>query len=393
MFRYYRNKIISIALIVMVTFCLTSTAFIIFGDKIVKKSGYPLLDEIRGHIEREYFGEYDEDELVYGAAQGMTASLDKYTYYYSPKMFDAYMEHTRGTYVGVGLLLGGTDDNEIVVIEPYEDTPGYRAGIKAGDIIEKINSVAYGADEMDEAANVMRGADENNPEGTSVKLSIRRGEERFEAEVMREELHLKSVEGKMIENNIGYIRLLSFDEDSDIEMKEKIETLTESGMQKLIVDLRDNGGGDFNVCVRMAGLFLDKGAEVVYTEDKNGKRKDFYASGKMFDGDLCIIINEGSASASEVFTGAMRDNSRLKALVGTKSYGKGVTQNVYTLRNGGGLVITVDKYYTPSGECIHEKGIEPYTEVELVEESKEKVSTALSYEEDLQLQKAVELIK
>ena len=391
---------------VVATFLLTSVLYLTAGSGIIgrlldtgstARDGFasPLLDEVKTYLDTFYMGEIDEQQMYYYAAKGMAASTeDPYTRYYSPAEFKEYVDSNIGAYVGVGIVLSATQDtNELVVVMPYEDAPGDKAGVLPGDIITAIDGEPYTGDDLDEAADTMRGSDLPNAEGTQVTLTLRRdGGEPFDVVLTREEVHLKTVSAKMLEGDVGYMRIISFDGDTDVEVEEALRPLLDSGMKKLVLDLRDNGGGDYNTACGVAGKFLDEGKLIVYTEDKNGKRKDEYASGKMTDCELVILINGGSASASEVVTGALDGNNRAKAIVGTKSYGKGITQNVYPLKNGGGMSITVDYYYTPTGECIHKKGIEPDYVVPLGE-NEEKPSTTLTYEEDLQLQKAVELFR
>lgn len=402
-----KSKIVWTAVIsVVATFLLTSVLYLTAGSGIIgrllntgstSRDGFtsPLLDEVKTYLDTFYMGETDEQQMYYYAAKGMAASTeDPYTRYYSPTEFKEYMDSNIGAYVGVGIVLSATQDtNELVVVMPYEGAPGDKAGVLPGDIITAIDGKPYTGDDLDEAADTMRGSDLPNAEGTQVTLTLRRdGGEPFDVVLTREEVHLKTVSAKMLEGDVGYMRIISFDGDTDVEVEEALQPLLDSGMKKLVLDLRDNGGGDYNTACGVAGKFLDEGQLIVYTEDKNGKRKDEYASGKMTDCELVILINGGSASASEVVTGALDGNNRAKAIVGTKSYGKGITQNVYPLKNGGGMSITVDYYYTPTGECIHKKGIEPDYVVPLGE-NEEKPSTTLTYEEDLQLQKAVELFR
>lgn len=394
-----KSKIVWTAVIsIIATFLLTGTLFISIGGvrlAISDTFSSPLLDEVKMYLDTFYMGEINEEQMYYYAAKGMASSTeDPYTRYYSPEEFEEYMNSTIGAYVGVGIVLSAAQDtNDIVVVMPYEDAPGDKAGVLPGDIITAIDGEAYTGDDLDKAADKMRGSDLPNAEGTQVTLTLRRGEGApFDVVLTREEVHLKTVSGKMLENDIGYMRIISFDGDTDVEAENVLIELKSSGMKKLVLDLRDNGGGDYETACGVAGKFLDEGKLIVYTQDKNGKRTDEYASGKMTDCEIVILINGGSASASEVLTGALDGNGRVKALVGTKSYGKGITQNVYKLKNGGGMSITADYYFTPTGECIHEKGIEPDYKIELGE-NEERPSTTLKYEEDLQLQKAVELLR
>ncbi len=397
-----KTKIFLTAIIsVILTFALTSTIFLYAGgffDRQQKQNSLAtpaLLSEVKAHLDALYMGEIDEEKLYHYAAKGMAESTgDKYTMYYTPSEFEEYMNATTGEYVGVGIVISATvETNEIIVVLPYEDAPGFKAGILPGDIILAIDSTAVNGDMLDEAASLLRGENTENPAGTSVTVTIKRGDAQpFDATLVREQIHLKTVSSKMIEGDIGYMRIISFDSDSDEELEEQLDALEKEGMKKLILDLRDNGGGDFMTAQRIAGKFLNEGELVVYTQNKDGKRRDYYAEGKMSDCEIILLINENSASASEVLTGALMGNDRIVSSVGTKTFGKGITQNIYGLKNGGGMSITVDRYYTPQGECIHEKGIEPQVSVSLGE-NEGIPSTALTYEQDLQLQKAVEMFR
>ena len=294
-----------------------------------------LLSEVKTYLDAFYMGEIDEDKLYYEAAKGMANSTgDTYTKYYTPEEFSEYMDAAIGKYVGVGLVISQTTDtNEIIVVLPYEDAPGDKAGILPGDIIVAIDGSPVSGDMLDSTAELMRGKSLASPEGTKLTLKIKReGTEPFDVVLTREEVRLKTVNSKMIEGDIGYIRIISFDSDTDVELEDNLNMLIKSGMKKLILDLRDNGGGDFDASLRAAGKFLDEGSLMVYTQNKSGKRQDFYAEGKISDCEIILLLNGQSASASEVLTGALSGNARLRSIVGTKSFGKGITQNIYQLK-------------------------------------------------------------
>lgn len=399
------KTILTVVISVVATFTATSIIYLSISgilvswlnSKFAPVQSNQLIGEVHDYIKTLYYGDVTDDELYWGAAKGMAeATGDKYTNYYDPAEFQEYMEANTGAYVGIGVVFSlTTDTNEIIVVTPYEDTPGERAGILPGDILLEVDGVAYNGDTFDEAVDVIKGVDlKDEAAGSSVTLKLKReGMEPFDVTVTREQINLKTASYEMLEGDIGYIRIIGFDSDTDTEVESALQSLETQGMKKLVFDLRDNGGGDFDTACRLAGKFLDEGKTVVYTEDKHGEREYYTAAGKVTDVPMVLLVNGNSASASEVFTGAMRDHGRAEAIVGQRTFGKGITQNVYRLKNGGGISITVNKYYTPNGECIHEKGIEPTVSVELAEDLANKPSTLLTYDQDLQLQKAVELLE
>ena len=352
-----------------------------------------LLDEVAAHLDDFFFSDATQDDLIYGAAKGMVDSVgDPYTRYFTPDEFTEYMNGTIGKYVGVGLVLSSTEDDELIVVAPYEGSPGAEAGVLPGDIILAVDGNPVNGLMLDDAAKHLRGEHLDDPEGQSVVVTFVRGDgDPFEVTLVREEIDKTTVRAEMMDDGIGYIRISEFDGDTDEEFKEKLEELRAQGMQKMVLDLRDNPGGDFNTSCRIAGEFIEKGEIITYTMNKKEKRQDYKSKGKTIDMPMVVLINGGSASASEVLCGALRDHGCALAIIGTTSFGKGITQSIFYLVNGGGMSITVDKYYTPAGECIHEVGITPDTIVELPEDLN-KLSSQLTYEEDLQLQKAVEVL-
>ena len=364
-----------------------------FKDDGERVADSVLLDEISLHLDDFFFSDVELDDLVYGAAKGMVAALgDPYTRYYTPDEFTEYMNGTTGKYVGVGLVLSSTDKDELIVVAPYEGSPGAEAGVLPGDIILAIDGEYVNGLMLDEAAKRLRGEHLDNPEGQSVVVTFRRdGGDPFEVTLVRAEIDKTTVRAEMMDDGIGYLRISEFDSDTDVEFQAGMDELRAQGAEKLILDLRDNPGGDFNVSCRIAGNFIDEGEIITYTMNKKEYRRDYKSKGNTIDMPMVVLINGGSASASEVLCGALRDHGCARAIIGTTSFGKGITQSVFELRSGGGMSITMDKYYTPDGECIHEVGITPDTVVELPEDLN-KLASQLTYEEDLQMQKAVEVL-
>lgn len=354
-----------------------------------------LLEEVAAHLDEFYFSDVTAQQIEYGAAAGMCAALgDPYTRYLTPEQYASYMEDASGRYVGVGLVLSAKDTGELMVVSPYEGSPGANAGILPGDIILAVDGESVDGSKLDETAKKLRGVHLGSPEGTNVTITVRRdGGEPFDAVLTRSVIDRTSVKANMMDGGIGYLRISEFNSDTDAEFEKGISTLKNSGMKKMILDLRDNPGGDFNVAINIADYFVPQGSITVYTMDKKGNRQDYKSAGsKDLDGiPMVVLINEGSASASEVLCGAIRDHKRAKAIIGDKSFGKGITQHVFPLKSGGGMIITVDKYYTPSDECIHGVGITPDTPVKLPEDLN-KLTSDLTFDEDLQLRKAVETV-
>lgn len=336
----------------------------------------------------------DEEKMNDYALIGMTASTgDPYTSYYPKDEFNSYKDNVFSSYVGIGATLGADlENNQLVVISPMEDSPAESAGLKSGDVIKSIDGTSYTAYQLSEAATYLKTGDE----GTNVVLKVMRdGAEEIDITVTRGKITKISVKSKMFPNNTGYIRITGFEialgkdgKSTYDEFCEHLEALKTAGMTGLIIDLRDNPGGDFDSVCKIADKLLPE-ALITYTEDKEGKRKDVKSDANSVDVPIVVLINGGSASASEVLTGALKDNKKA-TVVGTKSYGKGIVQSVYSFVDGSGISITTAKYYTPSGVCIHDIGIEP--DVEVLPNSKKAISE-MELSEDTQLQKALEILR
>lgn len=352
--------------------------------KDVKK--YDLLFEVRENLLLRYNGEIDDNALLEAAIKGMTDSLnDPYTLFMNDKEYSSFVEQISGHFVGIGIQVG-IKDEKVTVIAPIEDSPAERGGLKSGDVILKVNGEEMAEPKLENTVSKIKGE-----AGTSVDLTISRGEEVLDVTIPREEIKTTIVKGEMLEDNVGYIRLSSFDEDSAKQIKEKILQLKGEGMKGLILDLRENPGGSLPEAISIASEFVPKGKVVTYTIDKYDKKQEYKSvGGDAQEMPLVILIDGGSASASEVLTGALRDYE-LATIIGTKSFGKGVVQQLINLKDDkGGLKVTTSKYYTPNGENIHKIGITPDIEVTIPEETLNK-----EYDKslDTQLIKSIEVIK
>lgn len=346
------------------------------------------LEKYKSIIDEFYLGEVNEEDLKEGAIKGYIEGLgDPYTEYISKEEMKEYMEDTLGNYVGIGIyMLLDEENGKIKVLAPMKGSPAETVGIKSGDIIETVDGEEYTKDEMSEVANKIKGK-----EGTTVKIGIKRGEENLEFEVTRQNIKVNPVEGKILENNIGYIQFASFDETTYEDFKAKYEELKNQGITSLIIDLRNNGGGLVDQATDIADLFVEKDTPLLYEVDKDGNEEIVKAEDDVtINIPTIILTNENTASASEILAGALKDLGKAK-IVGTKTYGKGIIQQIIPLNDGSGIKITTEEYQTPNRNKIHEVGIEPDEIVELPE----TVTNVLEIleDQDTQLQKAIELLK
>lgn len=347
------------------------------------------INKIKKIIDEHYLGDVDESKLKDGALKGYVEAVgDEYTEYYTKEEMDSFEEDTLGNFTGIGIyMVKDTENNVIKVLTPIDGTPAYNAGIQPGDIISKVDGVEYTGEQMTEAANKIKGE-----VGTTIKLGIIRGTESLELEIKRENIKINHVESKTLDNNIGYLKLSTFDEGCADEFKQKYDELNANkNIKALVVDLRNNGGGLVEEALNIADYFTDKDSKLLITVDKKEKEEIRKAKqSKYINVPVVVLINENTASASEILAGALRDNGIAK-IVGTKSYGKGVIQEVLTLQDGTGIKITTNEYFTPNKTKINKVGIEPDETVNLPE----TVKNVLTVEEkdDTQLQKAQELLK
>lgn len=327
---------------------------------------YDLLFEVRNTILSKYDGEIDDEKLLQGAIKGMTLSLqDPYTVFMNSEEYKDFVEQSEGHFVGIGAQLG-IKDNKVMVVAPIEGSPADEAGLKAGDIILKVDDALLEEANLEKTIAIIRGE-----EGTEVKLTVQReGEENpLDIKIVRGVVNMVAVKGEMIDEAVGYIQISSFDENVAKDFEEKIVELKKSGMTGLILDLRGNPGGFLGESVKVASQFIPKGDTITYTIDKYDKKIESKSvGGEAIGMPLVVLIDGGSASASEVVTGALRDYE-VATTVGVNTFGKGVVQQLIEFDDGlGALKVTTSRYYTPNGENIHEIGIKPDIEVEIPEE-------------------------
>ncbi len=393
-------KIIMLAILVaFVTFLLTSIGFyqyftngnntdFLIGSSSEETNIDDELKKYRALIDKYYLGEVNEEDLKEGAIKGYIEGLgDEYTEYISKEDMEEYMQDTMGNFVGIGIyMVNDTETNRIMVLSPIKGSPAEKAGILPGDYIMKINGESYTGEDNSIAASKIKGE-----EGTTVQLEILRGTETLNFEIKRENIIVNPVEGEVLENNIGYIEFTSFDENTAEEFKAKFEELQKSNITSLIIDLRNNGGGLVDQALEIADYIADKGSVLLYEVDKNNNEEVKKSeSDPIINMPVVILVNENTASSSEILAGALKDLGKAK-IVGTKTYGKGVIQELLTLKDGSGLKITSQKYLTPNKTEINKIGIEPDVTVELPDTVENVLN--VEKENDTQLQKAIEMLK
>ncbi len=346
------------------------------------------LNAIKAIIDQYYLGEKDEQKLVEGAIKGYVAGLgDPYSEYITAKEMEEYTTQLLGNYVGIGIyMIENTEYNLIQVLTPIKESPAAEAGILPGDFIKTIDGVDYTAKDMTEAANKIKGE-----EGSKVKLVIIRDNQELEFELTRRKVLTNPISEEILENNIGYLEVSSFDQGTSKEFKEKFEDLNKKGIKGLVIDLRNNGGGIVSEALQIADYIANKGDTLLITVDKNNKEEISKAKqNPIVNMPVVILVNENTASASEILAGALKDLNKA-TIVGTKTYGKGVIQQILTLTDGSGLKLTIEEYFTPNKNKINKVGIEPQETVELPE----SVANVLLLErkDDTQLDKAIEILK
>ena len=352
-------------------------------NEIYKK--IDLFGEVLEKINKEYVDEINQSESMDSAINGLLQSLDPYSSYMSPEIFDEMQTETSGEFGGLGIEVS-MESGVVKVISPIDDTPASKAGIKAGDFIVKINDIQVQGKTLSEAVDLMRG-----PVGSGIELTVRRRGEKKALifNIVREIIEIQSVKVDVLKDNIGYIRLTSFNENSSNQINKKINELENNKkVNAYILDLRNNPGGLLSQAIKISDFFLDNGEIVSTKSRKNSENRKWFAKkGDLTKGKtLIVLINYGSASASEIVAGALKDHKRA-ILLGENSYGKGSVQSIIPLKNRGAIRLTVAKYYLPSGKSISEVGVSPDIEIE-----EEADNFRIRTETDNQLNYAIKLL-
>ena len=377
------TKSFKIIFITLLSFSLNNSSISASENNIYDK--IDLFGEVLDKINKEYVEEINQSDVMDAAINGVLQSLDPYSGYMSPEILKEMQTETKGEFGGLGIEVG-MEAGVVKVISPLDNSPAERVGVKAGDYIVKINNTQVQGKSLAEAVELMRG-----PVGTDINITVRRrGEKKaLNFKITREIIEIKSVKSNIIDDEVGYIRLTSFNENSSDQIKKNIKNFKkEKKIKKFILDLRNNPGGLLSQAVKISDFFLEHG-EIVSTKGRKKieNRKYFAKKGDLINGEtLVVLINYGSASASEIVAGALQDHKRA-ILVGESSYGKGSVQSIIPLNNKGAIRLTISKYYLPSGKSISEVGVTP--DIEIAEGSDEfRINT----ETDNQLKFAVKLL-
>ena len=343
------------------------------------------LASIRTILENEYIGELNDEQMLEMAIKGYVAGVgDEYTVYYTPdEMSDEY-DTAMGNYVGIGIyMIVNYEEGTITVVEAMENSPAADAGLQEGDIIYAVDGEEITPDNVQDMSNKIKGE-----ENTTVKLGIKRNDETLEVEVERRRIEVSHIESKMLDGDIAYIQIADFDGGVAKEFKENYEKLASQGAKSLIIDIRSNGGGVVDEAIDILEMICDKGSILLIETDKHQNETITYSEEEpIVDIPIAVLVNGNSASASEIFAGALKDHEKA-TIIGTQTYGKGVIQTLIRLKDGSGLKMTTDEYCTPNRNKINKIGIEPDIIVELPDDIVE-----LTEENDTQLQRAIEELK
>lgn len=358
------------------------------NTKLLDRDTVDKVDELTNYMDLYYYEDYDVQDVQDGLLKGVVSGLgDKYSAYYTAEEYKEQQLSTSGTYYGIGAALAQDKDTmQVTITKIYEGTPSEEAGLKKDDVIVSADGTDATSMELTDFVKLIRGE-----EGTTVHLEIYRPstEETLEFDVERKNVELPSVSSQMLENNIGYIQISEFQSKTAEQFESALSSLKDQGAQSLIVDVRGNGGGLVDSVVAILDDILPEGT-VVYTEDKYGNRQDYTSSGDTYlDMPIAVLVDQNSASASEIFAGAIKDYN-YGTLIGTKTFGKGIVQTVFSLPEGDAIKITTAKYFTPDGNYIHGVGIEP--DIELEYQFMGGENDEYSVDLDNQIQKAIEVL-
>lgn len=392
-FKKIYRTIMLIIVVALITFVVTSVCLYnklgnsSFANTSINGINSELIKKIytvKSILNSKYISEINEEDLINGAIKGYVSGAgDEYTEYFTKEEMESFSTQIEGNYVGIGIyMIKNSKDNTIVVLSSIEGSPAEKAGLKTGDIIKKVNGVEVTGEDFDNVSGKIKGK-----EGTKVTIEIERENKILKFEIERKSIDLHPIESELLESNIGYINVTSFDSGCAKEFKKIYENLKKANIKSLIIDLRNNGGGIVDEALEMADYILDKNQIILITKDKNAKEEIEKSTKKpIINMPIIVLVNGYSASASEIFAGALKDNGKA-TIVGEKTYGKGVIQELLTLSDGTGIKVTVEEYYTPNRNKINGIGIAPDVEVSATEE------TVIDIEQDKQLQEAIKILK
>ena len=393
-----KNNVYKIIMLVILTVAITFiiTSIVMYNTLGKNNVKYVSTDSVGrtfktfyNFIEKNYIGDIDEDEMLESAIKGYVAGLnDEYSEYITKEEMKEYMQDATGKYVGIGVYIANnTKTNQIVVLTPIKGSPAEEAGIKSGDVITKVDGVAYKGEQLSEASNALK-----KEEGTKVKVEIlRESGETVELEIERRNIKVNHIETKVLNDNIGYMEISTFDDGCYEEFKTKWEDLKNQNIKSLIIDLRNNGGGIVKEATDIADMMVEKGNTLLITSSKNkGEKITKATQEKTIDLPIVILVNENTASSSEILSAAVKENNENVTIIGKTTYGKGVIQTIYNLTDGSGIKLTTNEYYTPKHNIINKVGIKPDIEVEF---PKEENLYSVEEAKDTQLQKAIEVLK
>ncbi len=362
---------------------------IILDAETVDYENVVKFNRVMGILKKDFYQKVDVNKMLEGAIYGLAESLgDPYTVYFDKKQMEAFLEKSRGSYVGIGVTVNVDDDGLLTVIEPAKGSPAMEAGILQGDKIVKVDG-----------KDVTSVSDENmiismikGKENTRVNITVYRpSEDRYvQFNIKRKRIRASNIKSEILSGNIGYIKIAMFDSEIARYFRNDLSNMLKNGIEGLIIDLRDNPGGSFEQVVEIADSLLPAGT-IVYTEDRDGRKEYRYSDKAYVDLPLAILINSNSASASEILAGSVRDHGR-GILVGTRTFGKGLVQELKLLGDGSGLKVTISRYFTPSGTCIHGTGIEPDIEVGVFDDYRNHPVSHIPRSRDNQLRTAVKAL-
>lgn len=361
-----------------------------FSSDNVDYENVKKFSRVKSLLKEYYYKDVNENEMLEGAIAGLTEALqDPYTVYFTKDQMKQFIEKSQGSYVGIGVVVTMGEDGILTVVEPFEDSPALKAGITKDDKIVKVDDTDVTAiRDEDMIISMIKGK-----EDTKVKITVYRPSEGkyLDFVVTRKKIKVVNINSEILEGDIGYIRISMFDSEINKDFQDRLNDMLKKNIKGLIIDLRDNPGGDYDQVTAIADRLLPEGL-IVYTEDKKGNKQEKMSDANELDLPIAVLVNENSASASEVLSGALKDHNKA-TLIGTKTFGKGLVQAVINLDDGSGLKVTIARYFTPSKVCIQDIGIEPHIKVELPEKYKNVSISQIPREEDNQLQKAIEVIK